>query len=802
MQAPIDLDVPNSAAQAEILASGLIHTGFNCILQMPTGSGKTWLAEQAIAAAIRNGARAIYLTPLRALASELVARWHTRFAPTKVGIFTGDYGVTGKPYPVPFRDAQVLIMTPERLDACTRAWRSHWSWIPEVDVLVVDEFHLLGDRHRGARLEGAISRLRRLNPFLYILGLSATLGNRHELAEWLEGVEYQSNWRPIPIQWRIARYRRASEKPALLVEEVKRNTSAGGKSLVFVQSRRRAEELSRYLQTHGLRSHHHHAGLPHEERRKIEADFRNITIDVLIATSTLEMGLNLPTRQVVLYDVQAFDGIDFQPLSTNSVWQRIGRAGRPGFDTQGEAVLLAPVWDHNVNYYEQERFEPICSGLADSHALAEQIIAEVTSGLARTPLQIKRVLNQSLAAHQQILPDVYAAIIEMCNAGMLKQSPADESGEVPQGTFYLQATRLGHVASRHLLTPATMLLFKRVMDSEQALTFFDLLIMATCSDDCEPLLPVNFEELDALNVLLAREHSLLLQRSQCQVIQLLGVRGKRLLSALKMALVIRDWTHRSDTSTVAEEYDCYPFEVERLAESLERLLLAMSGIVECKDDRQEEPGISERFVPLSERIQALRRMVASGLDECAVTLTLVDGIGPKLAKKFQTIGIQDIEDLAMAEPGDLRQLPGMSHKRATRWIEAAQSLIRSKSAFYFKETGPAVHLASSGWPDDVDPYRLRRALDLKIAGVDGGRYLVTGGLEPHIVQIDRHSLSCDCLDASKGYQCKHVLAVQFHKGDRKLRELARQLGSAHHEKLDLFSLWFDGRISTRSRSAS
>src|SRR5579884_1193707 len=174
-----------STAQAEILASEILETGFNCILQLPTGAGKTWLCEQAIAATLERGARAIYLAPLRALALELFSRWQERFHPFKIGIFTGDYGGTRTPYPTPFREARVLILTPERLDACTRAWRRHFSWIAEVDLLVVDEFQLLGEGRRGACLEGTLSRIRRLNPFLALLCLSATLGNRNALAEWL-----------------------------------------------------------------------------------------------------------------------------------------------------------------------------------------------------------------------------------------------------------------------------------------------------------------------------------------------------------------------------------------------------------------------------------------------------------------------------------------------------------------------------------------------------------------------------------------------------------------------------------------
>src|SRR5687768_4656589 len=79
-------------AQQKVVSGGLLTSGFNCVLQMSTGAGKTWLAEQAIAAVLDGGARAIYLTPLRALANELVERWRRRFKGHEVGVFTGDFG--------------------------------------------------------------------------------------------------------------------------------------------------------------------------------------------------------------------------------------------------------------------------------------------------------------------------------------------------------------------------------------------------------------------------------------------------------------------------------------------------------------------------------------------------------------------------------------------------------------------------------------------------------------------------------------------------------------------------------------
>jgi helicase len=766
----------------------MLHTGWSCVLHMPTGSGKTWLAEQAIASVLTTGARAIYLTPLRALATELTAKWRRQFSSSTVGIFTGDYGATGKPYPVPFQEAHLLVMTPERLDACTRMWRSHWSWIPQVDLVVVDELHLLGDRLRGARLEGALSRFRRLNPFTRFLGLSATLGNCQELATWFDGIAYTSTWRPIPIQWRVVRYRKADEKPARLLEEVRRNTHSGGKSLVFVQSRRRAEALSHFLESSGLPVAHHHAGLPHPERRRVEEGFRNTAIEVLVATSTLEMGVNLPARQVVLYDLQTFDGTDFQPLSMNSVWQRIGRAGRPGLDPAGEAVLLAPVWDRSVDRYAKGEFEPIHSGLSEPRALAEQIVAEVASGLARTTAQLTAVFRQSLAFQQNTLPDVGKILATMCEAEIVREVPDDEH-EAPQAFPRLQATRFGRIAVRHLLAPDTVVRLRRVLCEYQDLSFFDLLLTAASTDDCEPVLPVDFEELDTLASDVAEERSVLLACPHSEIAHALGIAGKRLLASLKMALVARVWTRTADAQRVAEQYQCYPFEVARLCESLDRLLLAIVALFETAEEG-EQPVVDPDTVSVQERVVVLRQMVAAGLDESAVTLTCVPGIGATLAKRLYAAGIEDIEHLALAEPAEVAAVRGVSQKRARQWILAAEDLVRTCSAWRYREAGPTHHLYVGERPREIDPYRLRRALDLRVNGSEAGIYRVTGGLDPHLVHFSDQKFSCDCADANRGTVCKHMLAVRLARGDRTVKRLARQLRTPTSDcALNVFALW-------------
>jgi helicase len=768
--------------QQIIIDSGLLSTGFNCIVQMPTGSGKTWLAENAIRETMAIGHRCIYLTPLRALADELTVRWNQLFAPFPVGIFTGDWSRADKPYPVPFEKAQLYVMTPELLDACTRNWRTHWNWIPEVDLLVVDEIHLLGDCNRGARLEGTLSRFRRLNPFARVVGLSATLGNRGELADWLDGIEFVSNWRPVPLTWRSVRFRKAAQKPELLVDEVTSCVQGGGKSLVFVQSRRRAKELAKMLKEEGFRARHHHAGLMHHERKLVETGFRGDELDVLVSTSTTEMGLNLPVRKVILYDMQRFNGSDYEDLPVINVWQRAGRAGRPGLDDNGEAVMFFPSWLKVQKGYDDGDFEPIISSLRKMPFLAEQIVAEVSSGMARTRNQLQEVFRTSLAARQGNLPTVDKVLCQMIDAGMILEV-SDEEGKTR-----LKATKLGRAACRHLLSPSSILLMKSVSDKVPDLAFFDMLLVVVSTIDCTPVLLVNFEELGELSRLLSREKSYLLKEGLDEAAEVLSDKGKRLLSSIKMALVLRAWTRTGDTDVVADSLTCGGFEVQSLVESAERLLLAMREVFSSGDEQEERdpesPGIAERAA-------ALGKMVSAGLDDSAATLTLIDGVGPKFARRFLNIGICDIEDLASASLKDLAGLDGVSDKRKADWIQQAEELLKNKSAYYFVDDGPGITSEGTQWDASIDVYRFRRSLDLHVETLSATEYRVTGGLDPHQVVLEGGGIRCDCPDAAKRNTCKHQLAVRLERGgDAELAKL-RQLmeGETGNQGVNLGDLW-------------
>ena len=164
------------------------------LLALATASGKTFLAELAMLKAALQSKRSLYIVPLRALAAEKFDSFQ-RFKDlgVSVGISTGDFDKKDER----LGRNQIIIATSEKADSLMR---NGASWIRDLAVLVIDEIHLLNDVGRGPTLEMTITKLRRSNSGLQIIGLSATVANSRELADWLDAELVSSDWRPIALK--------------------------------------------------------------------------------------------------------------------------------------------------------------------------------------------------------------------------------------------------------------------------------------------------------------------------------------------------------------------------------------------------------------------------------------------------------------------------------------------------------------------------------------------------------------------------------------------------------------------------
>lgn len=186
-------------AQVKSVHAGLLENK-NLLVCTPTASGKTLIAElAAVSAILSHHGKAVYVVPLKALASEKYNDFKKRYSSfVKVALSIGDFD-SSDPY---LSDYDLIICTAEKLDSLIR---HHAPWIRMVSVVVIDEIHLLNDASRGPTLEILITMLRQLLPKAQFIGLSATIGNPEELAKWLDAGLVTDTWRPVKLHQGVYR---------------------------------------------------------------------------------------------------------------------------------------------------------------------------------------------------------------------------------------------------------------------------------------------------------------------------------------------------------------------------------------------------------------------------------------------------------------------------------------------------------------------------------------------------------------------------------------------------------------------
>jgi len=180
-------------AQEKSIKKGLLQ-GKNLLVCTPTASGKTLIAELAALKSIIEGrGKAIYIVPLKALASEKYRDFRRRYDKiAKVALSIGDIDSAD----LFLADYDLIVTTSEKLDSVIR---HNAPWLANIKTIIIDEIHLLNDTERGPTLEILITILKNLLKNAQIIGLSATIGNAEELAEWLQADLIVDEWRPVKL---------------------------------------------------------------------------------------------------------------------------------------------------------------------------------------------------------------------------------------------------------------------------------------------------------------------------------------------------------------------------------------------------------------------------------------------------------------------------------------------------------------------------------------------------------------------------------------------------------------------------
>lgn len=393
-----------------------ILSGSHCMVLAPTAGGKT---EAAIIPVLSRmlaedwkGLSVLYVCPIKALLNNLEQRL-SRYAALigkRVQVWHGDVSQSAKTRSL--RDApDILLTTPESLEGMLISLRvDRPSWFGALRVAIVDELHAFAGDDRGWHLRAVLGRLRAFTPFpIQRIGLSATIGNPDELLRWFttgeEGVvvgeSAPSGDADVTIDY-VATLANA----ATVISRLHRGT----KRLVFCDSRARVEELAAALRDLEVRTFVSHSSLSMSERRQAEQAFGEDSNCVIVATSTLELGIDVGDLDYVIQ-------ID-APSTVSSFLQRMGRTGRRSgakrnclfLATTEESLLIAC----GIARLWREGFvEPIQPPPEPWHLVAQQAMALVLQHAGRLEL---KVCKEQLAA---LFPELPAAGIQELISFML-----------------------------------------------------------------------------------------------------------------------------------------------------------------------------------------------------------------------------------------------------------------------------------------------------------------------------------------------------------------------------------------------
>ena len=440
----------------------------NVVIAAATSAGKTVCAELMMAHEVRKrGGKAMYLAPMRALAKQKIDDWSARkckhhFSDLRTSICTGDYRLTPE-RKRELDNSQLIVMTTEMLNSRCRNFTSENNeFLRECNTVIVDESHLLTVADRGDKLEVGLMKFTELNPNARIIFLSATMPNTNQMAEWLikltgrDTYLLDSKYRPCPLgihyetYWNKGKYDDVEgEKVSAAIGIVENHPD--DKFLLFVHTKRTGELLKNQLIRAGVPCEFHNADLEGDKRHEVEDKFQDDpNFKVIIATSTLAWGMNMPARRVIIVGpyrgLSSVEGFDIQ--------QECGRAGRVGLDPRGDAYILLPESEQEMWKKRLANPEPIRSRLLEFvgddmephyKTLAFHIVSEVHHGTIETKDDFHKWYEKSLACYQA--NDLDDEIIDNTLELLLK------CGAIREEDGKYTATVIGKISSSFFYSP-------------------------------------------------------------------------------------------------------------------------------------------------------------------------------------------------------------------------------------------------------------------------------------------------------------------------------------------------------------
>lgn len=656
-------------AQKAVVEAGFLEDDHNYILAIPTASGKTLLGVMAALDTLQKGGKVVYAVPLISIQNEKLKEFK-QFE--KHGYKVGKHPAS----------SDLAVMVFESFDVLTRF---SWNTLREVDLLIVDEFHMLGEYSRGPTMECALTRSHILNQGMRIIALSATLKNMIEIANWLDAHVVEHVFRPVPLYKDVlsTEEMELKNKNDVILRVLKTSMEESSQILVFVSTRRFTESLANYIsgkikkvipaerkkvfkevaekildvpKRKGSRPTSvclklaeciengiafHHAGLFDKQKEIIEDEFRGGNLYMITATPSLMYGVNLPSKSVIIRDYTRWTSQGPQSIPVFDYEQMSGRAGRPGYDKEGYSYLIAKNLDEAYNlkeHYVYGEIEPTNSKLLENKdAVYRQIIVQIASSLSKTPDEIQEFFKQTFYGYQmcnnQYLSvfsadsmeyDINQALEFLMGHGLIRPTPEG-----------LKTTPLGNLVAKTNYSVETAVRLKEYLSNIEKLDIYSLLYEVSKTPD---IIPVSFKG----------------RKSKEPVREKLNNKGVFVVdigNSEATAAALMEWVEERTEYQIENAFHVYAAGTRRTAYDaslMVKFFKEMCEVLNIYNHTQDLEilsarlyyGVKEELIPLVVGIKRLGRKRARALVKVFGTdlrhvsredLLRVEGIGPKIA---------------------------------------------------------------------------------------------------------------------------------------------------------------------------
>ena len=659
-------------AQKAVVDAGFLEDNHNYIIAIPTASGKTLLGVMAALDTLLKGGKVVYAVPLISIQNEKLKEFK-KFE--KFNIKVGKHPSS----------SDLAVMVFESFDSITRF---SWNTLSDVDLLIVDEFHMIGEYSRGPTIECALTRSHILNPGMRIIALSATIKNMSELANWLDAHVVEHVFRPVPLYKDVLNIEEmeVKNKNDVILQVLNHSITESSQILVFVSTRRFTESLANYIsgkikknlpldkkdafervaekildvpRRRGSRPTSvclklaeciregvafHHAGLFDKQREIIEDEFRAGNLLMITATPSLMYGVNLPSKNVVIRDYTRWTSQGPQPIPVFDYEQMSGRAGRPGYDDEGYSYLIAKSVDEAYNlkdHYIYGEIEATNSKLLENKdAVYRQIISQVASRLSKTPEEVQNFFKETFYGFQmcnnEILSvytadsmeyEINEALEFLIHHGMIKPTPEG-----------LKTTPLGTLISRTNYSIETAVRLKEYTNRQTQLDIYNLIYEISKTPD---IIPVSFKG--------RKSKEPVRDKLNIKRVFVVEVGNKEATAATLM-----EWIEEHTEYEIENAFNVYAASTRRTAYDaslLVKFYKEMCEILNIYGYTQELEsltarlyyGVKEELIPLVVGVKRLGRKRARELVKVFGTdlsnvpaneLIRVEGIGPKIAESI------------------------------------------------------------------------------------------------------------------------------------------------------------------------